>query len=94
MASHFSDQYDLELEKTASEIVKAEATKVLLQLPDGLKPLANGIQEYLEEHTKAIILIWGGSNFGACDIPIEAKNLGVDLVVHYGHSAWVYDELP
>jgi 2-(3-amino-3-carboxypropyl)histidine synthase len=94
MSAHFSDDYDLELERTASEILKDDSKRVLLQLPDGLKPKAAEIQEFLENKTKAQILIWGGSNFGACDIPIEARNLGVDLVVHYGHSQWVYDQLP
>ena len=89
-----ADEYELELEKTAEEIRKEGAKKVLLHLPEGLKPKAKDIQEYLEKHTDALILIWGASNYGACDIPIEAKNIGVDFVVHYGHSQWVFDELP
>jgi len=90
----FSDEYDLELERTAKDIVKEDAKRVLIQLPDGLKPQAARIKEYLEQHTNAKVLIWGGSNFGACDIPLEARNIGVDLVVSYGHSQWVFDELP
>jgi 2-(3-amino-3-carboxypropyl)histidine synthase len=88
------DDYDLELDRTAREIIKAKAKRVLIQLPDGLKPNAQEIVLFLQKKTKAEILIWGGSAFGACDIPIETKNLGVDFLVHYGHSQWVFDELP
>jgi 2-(3-amino-3-carboxypropyl)histidine synthase len=77
--------YELELAKAAEEVINANATKVLVQLADGLKPRANEIQEYLEKHTKAIVLIWGGTCFGACDIPLETKNLGVDLILQWGH---------
>lgn len=57
-----------------------------MQLADGLKPYARRIQDHLEAHTKATILVWGGSCFGSCDIPLEAKTLGVDLVLQWGHS--------
>ena len=77
--------YDLELDKAVTEVQQHEAKRVLIQLADGLKPRAAEVQAYLEEHTKAEILIWGGSCFGACDIPLEAKNLGVDLVLQWGH---------
>ena len=88
------NEYELELEKTAKTINDDGAKRVLLQLPEGLKPKAKEIQEYLEKHTKVDILIWGASNYGACDIPIEARNVQVDLIVHYGHSQWVFDVLP
>ncbi len=77
--------YDLELDKVASEINKASATTVMLQLPDGLKPKAAEIQDMLKQKTKARIIIWGGSCFGACDVP---SNLDVDLLVQFGHSEW------
>lgn len=77
--------YDLELEKAVLEVKKAKAKTVLIQLADGLKPKAKEIQEFLKEKTNAEILIWGGSCFGACDIPLEAKNIGVDLVLQWGH---------
>ena len=77
--------YDLELEKAAQEIKKSKAKRVLIQLADGLKPRAKEVQEFLQKETNAEILVWGGSCFGACDIPLEAKNLGVDLVLQWGH---------
>jgi len=80
--------YNLELDKAVKEIAKSKAKTVLVQLPDGLKPRAKEIKEFLEKNTKAEILIWAGSCFGACDVPLEAKNLNVDLIVQFGHSEW------
>lgn len=77
-------QYNLELEKAAKEIKAAKAKTVCIQLPDGLKPRANEIVDYLEEHTDAQILIHAGSCFGACDTP----NVNADLLIQWGHSKW------
>ena len=79
--------YDLELEKAEKLIKKNNAKRVLLQLPDGLKPKAKEIQDFLKNKTDADILILLNSNFGACDIPQE-KNLKVDLIINWGHSKW------
>lgn len=81
--------YDLELEKAAEFINKNKAKLVCVQLPDGLKPLAQEIQDHLEQNTKAEILIWLGSCFGACDIPAELKQLNIDLLIQWGHSEYV-----
>lgn len=84
------DNYDLELEKVVEKIKKEKAKIVLIQLPDGLKPKAKEIREFLskkvDKNTK--ILFWAGSCFGACDIPTSAKNANVDLIIQFGHSEW------
>ena len=80
--------YDLEIEKIISEIKKQEAKLVCLQLPDGIKPKAEEIQKRIEKETKAQVVIWGGSCYGSCDLPLEVKRLGVDLLIHFGHSPW------
>lgn len=77
--------YDLELNRAVAEIKKKRAKSVLLQLPDGLKPKAKEIADFLQKNTAAQIFIWSGSNYGACDIP-EVK--GIDLLIHFGHSEW------
>lgn len=79
-------QYNLELNKAIKTINKQKAKLVCIQLPDGLKPKAKEIQEQIEKKTKAIVLIWAGSCFGACDIPLQLKNLGIDLLIQWGHS--------
>lgn len=83
------DMYDLELEKAIDSIKKNKAKKVLIQLPDGLKPRAKEIQEAIIKDTKAEVLIWAGSCFGACDVPLShAKQLNVDLLIQWGHAEW------
>jgi 2-(3-amino-3-carboxypropyl)histidine synthase len=77
--------YNLELEKAEKIILENKAKTVIIQLPDGLKPKSKEIQHYLTKKTKATILIWAGSCFGACDYP---SNLNVDLTISWGHSKW------
>ena len=85
-------EFDLELEKVVEKINKEKAKLVCIQLADGLKPKALEIQKYLESKTKARVLIWLGSCFGACDVPIQVEKIGVDLIVQFGHSAWQYKD--
>ncbi len=58
---------------------------VCIQLPDGLKPVANEIQDVIEENTNSNVIIWAGSCFGACDTPRIEE---VDLLIQWGHSKW------
>ncbi len=81
--------YNLELEKTAEIIKSKKAKKVLIQLPDGLKPLAVDIADFLEKKTKAEIMIWFGSCYGACDVP-EITKEDADLIIQFGHSEWKF----
>jgi len=83
--------YDLETEKIISLINQKNYKKICLQLPDGLKPFAKEIADRIKSETGAKIIIWSGSNFGACDLPLEVRKLGVDLLITYGHSEWVYE---
>ena len=80
--------YDLELGRVADEILQNKAKLVCIQLPDGLKPEAKHIADELEKKTGATIMIWMGSCYGACDVPLVVKELNVDLLVQWGHSAW------
>ncbi len=74
--------YNLELEKAVKEIKKTKAKTVCIQLPEGLKPKAKEITDFLESKTDAKLVIWLGSCFGACDFP----KLDVDLLIQWGHS--------
>ena len=82
--------YDLELDRLYTEIERADAKKVLIQLPDGLKPYAKKIQEEIRERFDSEVVFWAGSCFGACDAPIHVRNLGFDLLVQFGHAPWRY----
>ena len=78
--------FDLELDKAVKEIESSKAKRVCIQLPDGLKTRALEVYDHLKANTKAEILIWMGSCFGACDVPNGLENLKVDLLIQRGHS--------
>lgn len=79
-------QLNLELEQLLSVLKQNKARKVLIQLPDGLKPKAQEIQEKIKEKYPLIQLtFWAGSCYGACDVPHVS---GYDLLVQFGHSEW------
>ena len=86
--SEIQEKYDLELDSVVKNIKKSKAKFVLLQFPDGLKPYATAIADYLGEKTNAEFLIWLESCFGACDIPagLEKIKSKIDLVIQFGHS--------
>ncbi len=81
-------KYDLEINKVEQRIKDENAKIVCIQLPDGLRPEAKEIANEIEKKTGAQVLIWLGSCWGACDLPLEANRLGVDLLVQWGHSEW------
>jgi len=81
-------KYDLELDRVVKEVKKEKAKLVCIQLPDGLKPKANEISDRIKKDTNAEVVIWLGSCFGACDVPLEISRLGVDMIIQWGHSQW------
>ena len=82
--------YDLELERVCNMIKDNSFKKVCIQLPDGLKPKAAEIKDNIEKNTSAQCLIWLGSCYGACDVPFQVQDVGVDFIVQWGHSEWEY----
>jgi 2-(3-amino-3-carboxypropyl)histidine synthase len=88
--SDLNEKYDLQLEKVLQEIKKQKAKLVLLQFPDGLKPYATAVVDYLEEKTnnKIEFLIWMESCYGACDLPVGLENIKpkIDLTIQFGHN--------
>lgn len=85
--------FNFDLDKIVSKIKDDKAKLVCVQMADGLKPRAVEIQKYLESKTNARILIWLGSCFGACDVPIELKEVNIDLLVQFGHNDFGYEHL-
>lgn len=83
-------EYELELDKAVEKITKEHAKTVCIQLPEGMRPIAHEISEELHAKTGATILIWAGSCYGACDLPLEVQRLGVDLLIQWGHKEWIY----
>ncbi len=81
-------KYDLEMDKVCQKIIDDKAKTVCVQLPDGLKPEGARIADEIHSKTGAFVVIWAGSCYGACDLPIEVERLGVDLLIQWGHSGF------
>jgi 2-(3-amino-3-carboxypropyl)histidine synthase len=88
-------RFDLEETRLKEEIKTRKPKIVLLQLPEGLKPAAPRLASIVEE-AGAVPLVSSDPCYGACDLPIsEAKLLGADLIIHYGHTPMTLNtELP
>jgi len=87
--------FDFEEERMKQEILRLEAKRVLLQLPEGLKPDALRLAKIVEK-TGALAIVSADPCYGACDLATaEAESLGVDLIVHFGHARLVrYERVP
>src|SRR3990170_1962205 len=78
--------FDFEEERIKQEISKLGAKRVLLQLPEGLKPDAPRLAKIVEK-AGALPFVSADPCYGACDLATsEAESLGVDLLIHYGHA--------
>lgn len=80
--------YKVDLEKAITVIKEKKAKTICIQLPDGMKSYAEEIERELSKEGVRV-LIWLGSNFGACDIPIGLNRMGVDLLISWGHNKFV-----
>jgi 2-(3-amino-3-carboxypropyl)histidine synthase len=81
--------FDLQEDRIRQEIAKRGAKRVLLQLPEGLKPQGPCIAKIVEM-CGAVAVISSDPCYGACDIGVaEAEVLGADLIVHFGHAPFV-----
>ena len=82
--------YDMEVDRVVVEIKRRRAKRVLVQLPDGLRPMAFTLAETLERETDAEVILSGQSCYGACDLSLtQADTIMADLIVHYGHSKMI-----
>lgn len=85
--------FDLELNRIIDEIKRRKAERVLIQLPDGMKPIAFTISKELEDKTDSEIILSGSSCYGGCDLATnQAIDAEADLILHFGHSRFVLDE--
>ena len=84
--------FDFEEQRIKQEITRLHAKRVLLQMPEGLKPQATKIAQAVEE-TGALPIISADPCYGACDIAdSEAQSLDADLMVHFGHARMIRQE--
>jgi 2-(3-amino-3-carboxypropyl)histidine synthase len=87
--------FDLEEERIRKEIQRLKVKRVLIQLPEGLKPEGPRLAKMVEK-AGALPMISADPCYGACDIAeAEAESLKVDLIIHYGHSKLLkYERIP
>ncbi len=65
---------------------KLKGRRVLVQLPEGLKPEIDKIVRILEQNGFEVIISMEPC-YGACDVrDEEAKRLGCDVILHLGHK--------
>jgi len=80
---------DFEKEKLVTELKKRKPKKVLVQLAEGIKQNALEISEIIEK--LGIECFFSGETcWGGCSVAVhEAKALGADLIVHFGHAEFI-----
>jgi 2-(3-amino-3-carboxypropyl)histidine synthase len=84
--------FDFEEERIKQEIAKLDAKRVLLQLPEGLKPEAPRLANVVDK-AGALPIVLADPCYGACDLATaDAESLGVDLIIHFGHAKMVKHE--
>ncbi|GAA6060220.1 hypothetical protein JCM10212_002299 [Sporobolomyces blumeae] len=82
--------YNFELAKSIQQIKKNKASRVALQMPEGLAMYGCAIVDILERFSGAECVIMGDVTYGACCIDdYTARALGCDMMIHYGHSCLV-----
>ncbi|KDE03185.1 hypothetical protein MVLG_06305 [Microbotryum lychnidis-dioicae p1A1 Lamole] len=83
--------YNFEISKTIAQIKRNNATRVALQMPEGLLMFACAIVDIIERFSDGVeCVIMGDVTYGACCIDdYTARALGCDMMVHYGHSCLV-----
>ncbi len=85
---------NFELDKLISELKKRKPSKVLVQLPEGIKQNATEISDVIEKLGIKVIFS-GETSWGGCSIALqEAEALGVDLIVHFGHAKFINVKFP
>lgn len=81
--------YDIDITSLISFIEKHGFKRILLQAPDGLKPLLpyliNGVKRVFGNDIE--LFVSGSPTYGSCDIAFdEAEAIGAELIVHVGHN--------
>jgi 2-(3-amino-3-carboxypropyl)histidine synthase len=79
--------YQLEETKIIGEIRRRASKRVLLQMPEGLKPVGYRLAKLLESETGVEVFVSGDPCYGACDLALGPKaSIEADLLVHVGHA--------
>jgi 2-(3-amino-3-carboxypropyl)histidine synthase len=82
------ESYDMDLDAVATRIRERPGTaSVGLQFPDGLRDYATEIEKLLAAQTPGVeYVVSADPSYGACDLALNLQRLGVDVLVHFGHT--------
>ncbi len=78
--------HDIDLDGLAEDVQDRDPDLVGLQLPDGIRDYGPALAAWLEDEAGVSCVISGDPSFGACDLALQLEHIGVDLLVHFGHS--------
>jgi 2-(3-amino-3-carboxypropyl)histidine synthase len=82
--------YVINYENILKNIEAANAHRILLQAPNGLKKLCRCITEYLIGKIRDLEIYCSSSpSYGSCDLPVEEiLVLKPDILIHIGHNKY------
>jgi len=72
--------YTFDIGNAKKRLDELDPDKMMIQLPDGLKMKAQQFQDLFDIET----MLWGGSCYGACDLPASIGD--ADVLLHVGHA--------
>ena len=79
--------YQLEESKIIEEIRRRGARRILLQMPEGLKPLGFRLAKLIEGENGTEVFVSGDPCYGACDLALGPRaHVQADLLIHVGHA--------
>ncbi|MCA9487736.1 MAG: diphthamide biosynthesis enzyme Dph2 [Nanoarchaeota archaeon] len=86
--------FDFEKDFLVEKLKEIKPKKVLVQLPEGIKQNAFDLKKTFED--LGIEAIFSGEScWGGCAIAVtEAKDIGADLIVHFGHAKFIDSDFP
>ncbi len=90
--AYLTEKYDIDFDSIISDIKKKGYDKVAIQVPDGFKLHVLDIADALSEGAGVDVYIWGGSTYGACDVPTGLEKLGIKSIIQFGHARFRADE--
>ncbi len=84
--------YDFELDKVATWILRGGFSKVLIQLPPALQRCHALVVEELQFRLKRVeVYVSGNPSYGACLVDeFSAKVIGANAIVHFGHVEYPF----
>ncbi|MEK6877995.1 MAG: diphthamide biosynthesis enzyme Dph2 [Nanoarchaeota archaeon] len=88
-------RFDFQIDYVIEEIKKRRAKKIMLQFAEGIKIDALEVVAELNKKVDCDFVVSGDSAWGGCDLAIDdAKKIGADLIVHFGHAPFIKIDFP